>query len=357
MSLRNMNQNFPLGLTYDDVLLIPQYSEIKSRNDIDLSSQITPHVKLRLPLISINMTDVTGVEMAIALGKLGGLGFLPRFVSSEDQADMVAQVKKSGVSTAAAVGCREGYLQRAEKLVNAGCDILTLDVAHAHMRQALEATTELKRRFGKTVDIISGVVGTENGANDLYKHGADAVRVGVGPGTICITRIVTGSGVPQITALINAAKAARRWKRTILCDGGTNNSGDIVKGLAAGASAVVIGSQFAGTDESPGKKIEKDGKFFKIYNASTSLAEKKGHLNIEGEKLGSNYIKQIEGVESLVKYAGPLSAVLDSISSNVRSGLSYSGARNIQEFWKKARFMRITPLGRSENGAHNVIVK
>lgn len=357
MSLLFMNQDFPLGLTYDDVLLVPQYSEIKSRNDIDLSSQITPHVKLRFPLISINMTDVTGVGMAITLGKLGGLGFLPRFVSPEDQADMVSQVKKSGVYTAAAVGCREGYLERAEKLVNAGADILTLDVAHAHMLQALEATSELKSRFGKTVDIISGVVGTENGTNDLYKHGADSVRIGVGPGTICITRIVTGSGVPQITALINAAKAARRWKRTILCDGGTNNSGDIVKGLAAGASGVVIGSQFAGTDEAPGEKIEKDGNFFKVYNASTSLAEKKNHLNIEGEKLGDNYIKQIEGVESMVKYTGPLSGVLESISANVRSGLSYSGAKNIPEFWKRARFMRITPLGRSENGAHNVIVK
>ncbi|MCX6704618.1 MAG: guanosine monophosphate reductase, partial [Candidatus Woesebacteria bacterium] len=256
-----MDHKFPLALSYDDVLLVPQYSEIKSRNDIDLSTQITPHVKLKLPLISINMTDVTGVEMAITLGKLGGLGFLPRFFSADEQADMASQVKKAGVYAAAAVGCREGYIERAEKLVKSGVDILTLDVAHAHMLQALEATTELKQRFGSTVDIISGVVGTENGAGDLFRHGADSVRVGVGPGTICITRIVTGSGVPQITAVLNAAKAARKWKRTILCDGGTSNSGDVVKGLAAGASAVVIGSQFAGTDEAPGKKIEKNGSF------------------------------------------------------------------------------------------------
>jgi IMP dehydrogenase/GMP reductase len=351
-----MNQVIPLGLSYGDVLLVPQYSEIKSRNDVDLSTQITPHVKLSLPLISINMTDVTGVKMAIALGKLGGLGFLPRFVPAEEQADMVAQVKKANVYAAAAVGCREGYLERAEKLAKAGVDILTLDVAHAHMLQALQATSELKRNFGKTVDIISGVVGTEDGANDLYKYGADSVRVGVGPGTICITRIVTGSGVPQITALLNAARAARRWKRTALCDGGTNNSGDIVKGLAAGASAVVIGSQFAGTDEAPGKKIEKDGHFFKIYNASTSLTEKKNHINIKGEKLGKNYVKQIEGVESIVKYSGPISAVLDRMVANIRSGLSYSGAKNIQEFWKKAEFIRITQLGKSENGIHNVIL-
>jgi len=351
-----MDHEIPLGLSYDDVLLVPQYSEIKSRSDIDLSTQITPHVKLRLPLISINMTDVTGVEMAIALGKLGGLGFLPRFFSDDEQADMVLQVKKAGVYAAAAVGCREGYFERAEKLVNAGVDVLTLDVAHAHMLQALEATTELKRRFGKTIDIISGVIGTENGASDLFKHGADSVRVGVGPGTICITRIVTGSGVPQITALINAAKAARKWKKTILCDGGTNNSGDVVKGLAAGASAVIIGSQFAGTDEAPGKKIDKNGIFYKVYNASTSPTEKKNHLNIKGETLGKNYTKQIEGVESFVKYAGTLSSVLEKMVANIRSGLSYSGAKNIREFWEKAEFIRITPLGKAENGTHNVIL-
>ncbi|HUC95057.1 MAG TPA: guanosine monophosphate reductase [Candidatus Saccharimonadales bacterium] len=351
-----MDHEFPLGLSYDDVLLVPQYSEINSRNDVDLSTQITPHVKLKLPLISINMTDVTGVDMAIALGKLGGIGFLPRFFPAEEQANMAAQVKKAGVFTAAAVGCREGYLERAEKLVNAGVDILTLDVAHAHMRQALDATSELKQKFGKTIDIISGVVGTENGANDLYKYGADSVRVGVGPGTICITRIVTGSGVPQITAVLNASKAAKRWKRTVLCDGGTNNSGDIVKGLAAGASAVIIGSQFAGTDEAPGKKIEKDGKYFKVYNASTSPTEKKNHMQNGGEKLGKNYTKQIEGVESMVKYSGSLSLLLEKMVANIRSGLSYSGARNIQEFWKKAQFIRITSLGKAENGIHNVIL-
>ena len=302
------------------------------------------------------MTDVTGVDMAIALGKLGGIGFLPRFFPAEEQANMAAKVKKAGVFTAAAVGCREGYLERAEKLVNAGVDILTLDVAHAHMRQALDATSELKQKFGKTIDIISGVVGTENGANDLYKYGADSVRVGVGPGTICITRIVTGSGVPQITAVLNASKAAKRWKRTVLCDGGTNNSGDIVKGLAAGASAVIIGSQFAGTDEAPGKKIEKDGKYFKVYNASTSPTEKKNHMQNGGEKLGKNYTKQIEGVESMVKYSGSLSLLLEKMVANIRSGLSYSGARNIQEFWKKAQFIRITSLGKAENGIHNVIL-
>ncbi len=348
-------KDIPLGLSYDDVLLIPQYSNIKSRSDVNLSTQITPRVKLKIPLISINMTDVTGVKMAIALGKLGGLGFLPRFFSPEKQADMVMQIKKSSVYVGAAIGCRQGYLDRAEKLVKAGADILTLDVAHAHMLQALEATAELKRRFGKSVDIISGVVGTKEGANDLFKNGADSVRVGVGPGTICITRVVTGSGVPQITALTDAAHAARKWNRTILCDGGTKNSGDIVKGLAAGASGVIIGSQFAGTDEAPGKMVIINDKKFKIYNASTSPVEKKNHKKIDGNGLGKNYAKQIEGVESLVPYKGLLKRVVEMMSANVRSGLSYSGAKNIPELWKRARFIQITSMGQQESGVHDVI--
>jgi len=342
---KNIN-NIPLALSYDDVLLVPQYSEIKSRSNVDLSTQITPHVKLNLPIISINMSDVTGVKMAISLGKLGGLGFLPRFVSIEDQANMVSVVKKSSVFTAAAIGIKDGYMERAEALANAGVDILTVDVAHGHMLHNLEVTQELKRRFGKTIDIISGVVGTENGASDLFRYGADSVRVGVGPGTICITRIVTGSGVPQITAIMNAVKAARKWKRSILCDGGTKNSGDIVKGLAAGSSAVIIGSQLAGTDEAPGEEIIKDDVKYKRYNASTSITEKK--------KQSSS--TNIEGVESLVPYKGSLAKVIESLTANIRSGFSYSGAKNIEELWKRSEFIRVTSLGARENASHDVVL-
>lgn len=301
------------------------------------------------------MTDVTGVEMAIALGKLGGLGFLPRFMPIEEETYMVSQVKREVENVAAAVGCREGYLERAEALVKAGANILTLDVAHGHMLKALEATRELKRRFGKTADIISGVVATKEGAEDLFKAGADSVRVGVGPGTICITRVVTGVGVPQITAVMEAARATRRFKRTILCDGGTKNSGDIVKGLAAGASAVVIGSQFAGTDEAPGKIVKKGSNVFKTYNASTSLAEKKNHLKKNGKEYSPTYVKQIEGVESIVAYKGSLAKVVETMLNNIRSGFSYCGAKNLFELWKNAHFIQVTNLGLGENGVHNVI--
>ncbi|KKP46778.1 MAG: GMP reductase [Candidatus Woesebacteria bacterium GW2011_GWA1_33_30] len=348
-------KDIPLALSYDDVLLVPCYSDIKSRSDVDLSSQITPRVKLAIPLISINMSDVTGVEMAISLGKLGGLGFLPRFETAEKQAEMVFQVKKADSLVGAAVGCKDNFLERAEMLARAGVDIITLDVAHAGMQQALDATTELKQRFGRLADIISGVVGTYETAEALYKAGADSVRVGVGPGTICITRTQTGFGVPQITAVLDCARAARKYKKTVLCDGGTKNSGDIVKGLAAGASAVIIGSQFAGHDEAPGEVVIKDEIKYKMYNASTSLTEKKRH--VENLKcLPGTYTNHIEGVESLVPYKGPLKNSMDRWLANIRSGYSYCGARDITELWEKAKFVRITPNGVRESESHDVIL-
>jgi IMP dehydrogenase len=348
--------NISFGFSYDDVLLVPQYSEIDSRSDVDLSTRITPRVKLSVPIISINMTDVTGVEMAIELGKLGGMGFLPRFETPENQANMVSKVNKAGVVVGAAIGCREGYLKRAEMLANAGVDILTLDVAHGGMHQAINATSQLKERFGCKIDIVSGVIGTYESACDLFKAGADSVRVGVGPGTICITRIQTGVGVPQITAVMEASRAAKKYNKTAICDGGTKNSGDMVKGLAAGAAAIITGSQFAGHDEAPGKTVVINGERFKTYNASTSPAEKNNHTKkLSG--LGDNYTKHIEGIESLVPYKGPLKNTVDYMIANIKSGLSYCGAQNIPELWKKARFIQVSSMGNRESGAHDVIVR
>lgn len=345
-----------LALSYDDVLLTPRRSNIKSRNDIDLSTKITKRITIKLPLISINMSDVTEEKMAIALGKMGGIGFLHRFNTPQKQADMVSKAKKQRVLVGAAVGIRNGYLERAEMLVKAGADIITIDIAHGAMQRCIEATKLLKQRFGKDVDIISGVVATYEGAKDLFKAGADSVRVGVGPGTICTTRITTGVGVPQITAVMEATRAAREYKKTILCDGGTKNSGDIVKGLAAGASAAIIGSQFAGTTETPGKSVIVKGKRFKQYNASTSFIEKNNHKRlIKGLK--KNYTNHIEGVESLVPFKGPLKKVLIPMVCNIRSGFSYLGAKNIKGLWKNAMFVRITRSGMRESGAHDVIVK
>ena len=349
-------QRIPLALSYDDVLLVPQFSDIGSRADVDLTTQISPHVKIRLPLISINMTDVTGVEMSIAIAKLGGLGFLPRFIPIEKEADMVYQVKKANLQVGAAVGIKNYEWERVEALAKAGADIITVDVAHGQMQKAIDFTRRIKQKFGNSIDIISGVVATYEGACSLFKAGADSVRVGVGPGTICVTRVVTGCGVPQITALLEASRAARKFGRTILCDGGTKNHGDIVKGLAAGASAVIIGSQFAGCSETPGKLVIKKGLKYKTYNASTSFTEKNNHnKNLNGNS--KSYVNHIEGVESIVPFKGPLENTVKRMDANIRSGLSYCGAYNIPQLWKKAHFIQVTSMGVRESEPHGVIVR
>jgi IMP dehydrogenase len=356
MSLLNMNQKFPLGLSYNDVLLVPQYSNIESRSDVDLSTQITPHIKLKIPLISSNMSSVTNESLATELGRLGGLGVIPRFMTPQDEADVVAKVKRNNVLVGAAVGERENPIERADMLVNAGADILFLDVAHGFIEKTLKTTRLLKEHFDGKMDIISGNVATREAAEALFESGADAVKVGIGPGTTCITRIETGCGVPQITAIMDAADAAKKYKRTLICDGGMENSGDIVKGLAAGAAAIMSGHLFAGAKEAAGKIVKRNGKLYKEYNGSTSLAEKIRQISKMGTKLPDNYIKQIEGVETLVPFEGPIADIVGKLTSNIRSGFSYLGARNINELWTNAHFIRISPMGFKENGAHNVIL-
>lgn len=351
-----MIKQIPLALAYDDVLLVPGFSTIKSRDDVDLQTSLTKRITLNLPFLSANMSDVTGVDMAIDLGKLGGLGVLPRFMSYENEAEMVRKVKKEKLTVAAAIGIRNGFIQRAEALVKAGADVLFLDVAHGHMLQVIEATKKLKSLFGSQVDIVSGNVATYEGASDLFRAGADSVKVGVGPGSVCTTRIETGSGVPQITAVLETARAARKNNKNIICDGGIKNTGDIVKALAAGASAVMMGNQFAGTDKAPGKLVTIKGKKYKQYHGSTSLREKNNHLRVSGHGLSKNYAKQIEGVGGLVPFKGSLVEVVETMAANLRSGFSYSGAKDIGQLWKNAKFVRITSQGKKESGAHDLII-
>lgn len=349
-----MQKILPLGLSYDDVLLIPRYSELDSRLEVDLTTKLTKKITLKLPLTSTNMNDVTGVKMAIALGKQGALGILPRFTTPEAEADEVGKVKKAGVLVGASVGCKEDSLSRTEMLLKAGADLIVLDVAHGHMKKVVYTTFALKSKFGRHIDLVVGNIATKEGADLLFEAGADCVKVGVGPGSICTTRIETGSGVPQFTAVADCAKSARKFKKTLIADGGTKSGGDIVKGLAAGASAIMTGNQFAGTDEASGKLVFKNGKKWKTYNASTSYTEKMNHLKMGGNGLSKNYVKQIEGVESFVPLKGSVNSILEKLSASMRSGFSYSGARNINELWARARFIQITNFGRRESEAHDV---
>jgi len=343
-----MKKVLDLALSYDDVLLIPQYSEIKSRSDVDLSTQITPHINLKIPLVSSNMSSITDVKFAISLAELGGLGILPRFMSIEKEANMVEAVKRKKVLVGAAVGVKEETIDRAKALVSAGCDLLVLDVANGHMKQAIDTTIKLKRLFGNTTDIVAGNVATYEGAENLFKAGADSVKVGIGPGSTCITRMETGCGVPQISAVLDCAVAAKKHNRTIICDGGMKNSGDIVKALAAGASAIMTGHLFAGIKETAGKTITKDGIKYKEYNGSTSLIEK--------SRRTSGSPNHIEGVAGFVVYQGDLKTCIERITDNMRSGFSYVGAKNISEISKKAKFVHITSMGYRESGSHDLII-
>jgi IMP dehydrogenase len=350
-----VTKTFPLALSYDDVLLVPQYSDIKSRSDVDLSAKISPQLTLKIPLISTKMDTVTGVEMAIAMGKLGGLGILPRFDTLDIQADNVKKVKEAGVTVAAAVGVKNGYLDRVESLVAAGATVIDIDVAHGHMKSSVEATKAIKNRFGDRITLLSGITSTFECADDLYSAGADSLLVGIGAGSICTTRVMTGCGVPGFASLLETAKAAKKHRKTFMPDAGIKNSGDIVKALAAGASAIVAGNLFAGTDESPGETVEVNGKKFKRYNGSASKSEKVNQIYKDPSDKNGKYSVHVEGVEGLVPHKGSLEEVVEGYLAGVRSGLSYCGARTIPELWKKAKFIRVTHAGYTESNAHDIV--
>lgn len=345
-----------LALTYDDVLLVPQRSSINSRSLVSLKTKITPKIEIDFPIISINMETVTGVDMAIAMSKYGAISFYPRFKPPEEQAKEVKQILDAGQRVIPAIGIKEGELERMKELSKLNIQAVTIDVAHGHLEACLNFVKKLKKEY-TDIEVIAGVVATYEGARDLFEAGADAVRVGVGPGTICITRQVTGSGVPQVTAIMDAFKAGEEFGRPIIADGGTKTTGDLVKALAAGGNAVAVGSQLAGSIESPGETIEIKGKKYKSYNGSTSKTEKIRQYKQYNKDKTEHYIEYVEGIESYVPVKGTVEDVLNVMDKGIRSGLTYSGAKNINELHQKAQFVRVTQASISENGAHGVIVQ
>jgi IMP dehydrogenase len=346
------------GLAYNDVLLVPRSSRVRSRNEVDLSTVIAAGISLSVPLLSANMDTVTGADMAIAMDRLGGIGVIGRFDAPEAQARTVQTVSDAGARCIGVIGVKDDALHRAELLLAAGSCGLHLDVAHAHSEHAIEVTETCKRRWPE-VPLIVGTIATYEAAIDLYEAGADTVKVGIGAGSTCITRINTGSGVPQITAIMDVARArAERFPdRYVIADGGAANSGDIVKALAAGADAYMGGSLFAGADEAPGEIVEVDGTLFKHYNGSTSREEKLRQLAKYEAHKHERYSLHIEGVEAMTPARGPVADIVETLGAGIRSGLSYCGAFTIPELHERAEFIQISGAGYRESQAHDVLVR
>lgn len=347
----------PLGLTFDDVLLVPRRSSVRSRQDVSVATKLSKRIDLDIPIVAANMDTVCESEMAIVVGGLGGIGIIHRFLTTEAQAEMVEKVKAEALQVGAAIGTDRDALHRAEALINAGVDALVLDIAHGHATHAIELVTELKRAFPQ-IDVIAGNVATRAGAEDLTAAGADAIKVGVGPGGVCTTRLVAGVGVPQLTAIDNCAGQPLLdpdgQPVPVIADGGIKTSGDIAKALAAGASSVMIGSILAGTKESPGEVEQSPTGLVKRVRGMASFEALTARAARDGEVVDREYFEQRspEGVEGTVPYRGSAGRVVAKLVAGVRSGMSYSDAETIEQFWAKAEFVRVTANGVRENQPH-----
>ena len=470
------------GLTFDDVLLVPKYSDVTTRSQTDLDTRLSRNINLRIPFVSANMDTVTESSMAVAIARAGGIGIIHRFLSIQEEVAEVLRVKRSGsvmiespyiiradtairdarkyagemgvsgllvveeerltgivtdrdflfgtdedrpvaeimtrdVVTAspgisiqdakrmlrdnrveklpvtdddgrirglftskditniedypmaskdakgrplvgAAVGVKGDFMERSEELLEAGTDVIVVDVAHGHSENAIFAVRNIKKAF-PDCEIIAGNVATAAGAQDLIDAGVDAVKVGVGSGSICITRVITGSGVPQLTAVMDCARVGRDNDIPIISDGGTRTSGDATKALAAGASSVMLGSILGGTDESPGTVLTKNGKRYKVYRGMASLAASIGRKSKETGSVSleedlNDYVA--EGVEAMVPYKGSVTDILKQMTGGIRSGLSYCGAHTIPAMQQNAEFIRMSRAGFAESQPHDVSV-
>jgi len=326
--------------SFDDVLLKPQYSNVMSRKDVDLSTRIG-NLELSVPVFAANMDTVCEKDMAVAMNGLGGLGILHRNLSVDDRVRTIKELtvifnSRVGV----AVGVNEYSKEDIEKYAEWGVKAIVLDVAHGDALHVYRAITEIKcflERNEYNVCLIGGNVATGDAVERMASAGADCVKVGIGPGAACLTRVNTGVGVPQLSAIMECAVRADYLGVSCIADGGIKTPGDVAKAIAAGADAVMLGGMLAGTDEAPGEVYTVDGKKVKGYRGMASSGA------------GSSYV---EGAEGHVAHKGPVADVITSIEHGLRSAMSYSGAFNISEFHAKSEFVRVSPASLSENGAH-----
>lgn len=332
---------FQETLAFDDVLLVPRYSDINSRKEIDISSNLG-NIKLDIPIIASPMDTVTGHQMAVAMSEVGGLGIIHRYCTIDQQVEAVNNaILAEAVNVGAAVGVTDDFIERAQALVNIGANVICIDVAHGDHIAVKKAIKLLRAALGNNVHLMAGNVATLEGFEHVAHWGADSVRVGIGGGSICSTRIQTGHGMPTFSSILECSNTT--YGQAIIADGGIKTSGDIVKALAAGADFVMLGSLLAGTEESPGQTFEENGEVFKVY---------RGMASKEAQRDWKGTYSSFEGVSHKVKYRGSVKNIIDDLVRNIRSGLSYSGARNISELRSKALFIKQSHAGQVESSTH-----
>ena len=342
------------SLPFDDVLLIPKYSDVLP-SETDISLNLSKKINLKVPFLSSAMDTVTESKMAVAIAQAGGIGVIHRNLNIRKQSQEVMKVKKKKLIVGAAVGTNNEDVDRARSLIDNGCDLIVIDTAHGHSAKVLKVLSKLKK-INFNVPICVGNIATAEASKKLYNSGADIIKVGIGPGSICTTRMVAGIGVPQISAIMEVKGALKNKKIKIISDGGIKFSGDIAKALAAGADAIMMGSIFAGTDESPGKKFKIKGKLYKQFRGMGSIgAMSSGSANRYFQKNFKDKSKFVpEGVEGRVEYKGNVSKIIYQLQGGLRSSMGYIGAKDINQIQKKAKFIKITKAGFYESMVHSV---
>jgi len=342
------------ALTFDDVLMLPRFSNILP-SDTNISINLTKKIVLKTPFLSSAMDTVTESQMAIAMARSGGIGIIHRNLNIKKQSKEVKKVKKNNLYVGAAIGTGPEDFDRAKSLIKCGVDLIVIDTAHGHSEKVLNTLSRVKKENNE-IPICVGNIATGEAAKKLYNCGADIIKVGIGPGSICTTRMVAGVGVPQITAIMEVSKALKKKDVKIISDGGIKFSGDIAKALAAGADAIMMGSIFAGTEESPGKKFKIKNKFYKKYRGMGSIgAMSAGSANRYFQKNHRDKSKFVpEGVDGRVEYKGNVSKIIYQLKGGLRSSMGYIGAQKIADIKKNAKFIKITKAGFYESMVHSV---
>ena len=343
------------ALTFDDVTMAPKYSGVLP-SEVDTSTKLSANLTLKIPLLSSAMDTVTESKMAIAIAKAGGIGVIHRNLNIKKQIEEIRKVKKQGLLVGAAVGAGPLELKRAEAILKEQINLIVVDTAHGHSKKVAEIVKAIKKIKTKKTTLCAGNIATADAAKFLIKLGVDIVKVGIGPGSICTTRLVAGIGVPQLSAILAVKQGVKNNKTKIISDGGIKYSGDIAKALSAGADAVMIGSLFAGSTETPGKLIKKNGKLFKSFRGMGSVgAMNKGSADRYFQKKQKDTSKYVpEGVEGFVKYKGDVKNIIYKLIGGLKSSMGYLGAKKVLYLKTKPNFVKITKAGFYESMVHNV---